>query len=321
MSFSKSPNAFLTLCILGSFLCVGCDGGDSSAGSPPEPETSKGKDFRPLFEGVIQVKEQRDLMLNSSEITYTIAKGKIRREAKPVAALGRLADLGTAKAGIICDIPNDKVVLYRSGLAGKFHVSMTLGEYRTLAANSVSGLSDVASDLPGTRPLVFRNVGTFFAYLPRPIPPELMENIAEHRTVGGRICDVLTIQDGNTAYEICHCNTIAFDRTLLELVELRLPAEVTGFPCQMRRLRAVGSPPVDPAQSAGWQLLKKGAGLAARAAENALKYEIELISVTEATPADSSFTLDSSYSELDSWSEFSLKFDPPHEHHHHSDWD
>ena len=267
------------------------------------------------------VKEQRDLMLNSSEITYTIAKGKIRREAKPVAPLGRLADLGTAKAGVICDVPSQKIVLYRSGLAGKFFVRMTLAEYREQVAGSVHGLTDVTMDLPPTRPLVWRHVGTFFAYLPRPIPAGLVQNLPEARTVGNRLCDVLTIRDGNTAYEVCHCNTLPFDRSLLELVELALPAEVTGFPCQMRRLRAVTSPPVDPAQSKAWQLLGKGASLVAKVAEKAMKYEIDLVSVTEGSPADSSFILDSSFSELGSWAEFSLRFDPPEEHHHRWDWD
>ncbi len=266
------------------------------------------------------MKEQRDLMLNSSEITYTIAKGKIRREAKPVAPLGRLADLGTAKAGVICDVPNNEVVLYRSGLAGKFFVRMTLEDYRKQVAESVNGLTDVRTDIPGTRPLVWRHVGTFFAYLPRPIPDGLSQNVPEARTVGDRLCDVLTVRDGNTTYEVCHSNTLNYDRPLLELVELALPAEVTWFPLHMRRLQAVDSPPVDPGQSEAWQLLKKGAGLAAEVAEKAMKYEIDFVSITEVPPPDASFILDSSFSELDSWSEFSLRFDPPHQHHH-GDWD
>ncbi len=312
--------AFIRLCFLGAVLGTGCDGAKSAAGSSSAAGPSTVKASRPLFEGVIKLKEQRDLMLNSSEITYTITKGKIRREAVPVAPLGKLADLGTAKAGVICDVPNEKVVLYRSGLAGKFFVSMTLAEYRKQVADSVTGLTDVTQDLPGTRPLVWRHVGTFFAHLPQPVPAGIALNHTDARLVGDRLCDMLTITDGSTAYEVCHCQTLAFDRPLLELVELALPAEVTGFPCQMRRLHAVRSPPVDPAQSKAWQLLKKGASVAARAAEAAMKYEIDLVSVTEWSPPDTSFVLDSSFSELGSWAEFSLRFDPPNQHHH-GDWD
>jgi hypothetical protein len=319
--FLKSSRRGFMLCCLGGLLLSGCDGKRSSPASSSSPGPSTVNASRPLFEGVIKVKEQRDLMLNSSEITYTIAKGRIRREAKPIAPLGRLAELGAAKAGVICDVPNETVVLYRSGLAGKFFVRMALADYRKQVANSVSGLTDVTMDLPGTRPLLWRNVGTFFAYLPRPIPTGHARNLPEARTVGDRLCDLLTIADGDTAYEVCHCNTLAFDRPLLELVELALPAEVTGFPCQMRRLRTVSSPAVDPAQSKAWQLLGKGADLAAKAAEKAMKYEIDLVSVTEGVPADASFSLDSSFVELGSWAEFSLRFDPPEEHHHHGDWD
>jgi hypothetical protein len=310
----------ILLCFLAALLGAGCDGDKSAAGSSSTSEPSTVKTSKPLFEGVIKVKEQRDLMLNSSEITYTITKGKIRREAVPVAPLGRLADLGSAKAGVICDVPNEKVVLYRSGLAGKFFVRMTLAEYRKQVADSGTGLGSVTLDIPGTRPLVWRHIGSFFAYLPRPIPAGLAQNQSDARMVGDRFCDLLTIPDGNTSYEVCHCQTLVFDRPLLELVELSLPAEVTGFPCQMRRLHTVGSPPVDPSQSKAWQLLKEGAAIAAKAAEKAMKYEIDLVSITEGSPPDSSFILDSSFSELGSWAEFSLRFDPPNQHHH-GDWD
>ncbi len=320
-SFPESSRFGLTLCCLGGLLIAGCDGKKTSVGPPSTPVPSTVKASRPFFEGVIKVKEQRDLMLNSAEITYTIGKGKIRREAKLVAPLGRLADLRTAMAGVICDMPNETVVLYRGGLAGKFFVRMGLADYRKQTADSVFGLTDVAEDLPGIRPLLWRHVGTFFAFLPRPIPPGLAQNLPDARTVGDRLCDVLTITDGATVYEVCHCNTLAFDRPLLELVELALPVEVTGFPCQMRRLRTVTSPAVDPAESKAWQLLHKGVGLAAKAAEKAMKYEIGFVSVTEGVPPDSSFILDSSFSELGSWDEFSLRFDPPNEHHHDGDWD
>ena len=312
--------ASILLCLLGALLGAGCDGTKSAGGSSSAASPSTVKASHALFEGVIKLKEQRDLMLNSSEITYTITKGKIRREAVPIAPLGKLADLGTAKAGVICDVPNEKVVLYRSGLAGKFCVRMTLAEYRKQVADTVTGLIDVTHDIPGTRPLVWRHVGTFFAYLPQPIPVGQAQNNTDARMVGDRLCDVLTVTDGSTAYEVCHCQTLAFDRPLLELVEISLPAEVSGFPCQMRRLHAVSSPPVDPAQSKAWQLLKKGAGVAAKAAEEAMKYEIDLVSVTEGSPPDSSFILDSSFSDLGSWAEFSLRFDPPNQHHY-GDWD
>ncbi len=85
--------------------------------------------------------------------------------------------------------------------------------------------------------------------------------------------------------------------------------------------KIVSSPPVDPTQSRAWQILKKGANAAAKAAEQALKYDIGLVSFTEGTPPDSAFILDGSFSELGSWAEFSLRFDPPNKHHDHGDWD
>ena len=151
--------AFVLLCLLGALVGAGCDGAKSPAGPSSAAAASTVKASRDLFEGVIKLKEQRDLMLNNSEITYTITKGKIRREAVPVAPLGKLADLGTAKAGVICDVLGDKVVLYRSGLAGKFFVRMTLAEYRKQVAASVTGLTGVIYDIPGSRPLIWRHIG------------------------------------------------------------------------------------------------------------------------------------------------------------------
>lgn len=319
--FHKFHRLALTLGVFGALSGTGCDGDKSSVGSPSAPAPLAAESTGPFFEGVIKAKEQRDLLLNGSEITYTIAKGKIRREAIPIAPLGKLVELGKAKAGIICDVSNGSVVLYRSGLAGKFFVRMPLAEYRALAAGSIIGLPDVALDLPGTRPLLWRHIGTFFAYLPRPLPDALATNQPDARTVGGRTCDVLTIRHGETTYEVCHCTRLAFDRPLLELVELGFPAEVTGFPCQMRRLRTVSPPPPDGSQSKAAQILRKGAEIAAQAAEKAMKYETELIGITEGTPDDSAFTLEGEYVELGSWDEFRLRFDPQHGGNHGLDWD
>ena len=303
----------IPILLLASFMFAGCDGENSVPVVTTMAPNQTALESSAFFEGVIKVKEQRDLMMNSSEITYTITKGKIRREAVPVAPLGKLVDLGTAKAGVICDVANDQVLLYRSGLAGKFFVRMTLAGYRKEVASSIFNLESVAFDLPGTRPLLWRHVGTFFVYLPKPIPTGMATNVKDGRKIGDRLCDVLTIHDGKTTYETCHSQTLRFDRPLLELVELGLPAEVTGFPCQMRRLQVVDTPSSDTAESKAKQILKQGLRLAANAAEKALKYEIDLVQVMEGAPPEQAFVLDPAFAELDSWTEFSRRFDPPHE--------
>src|SRR5688572_9476087 len=83
-----------TMLLLGFALLVGCQRKDSAATSSDNSGfTNHANEFRPRaapvgptnfsvpFHGVIKAKEQRDLMLNSAEITYTVNKGKIRREA------------------------------------------------------------------------------------------------------------------------------------------------------------------------------------------------------------------------------------------------
>src|SRR5687768_2124930 len=88
-----------TLLLLGFALLVGCQrkdsiatSGENSVSSNPPNEFRTGfvalTNFSVPFHGVIKANDQRDLMVNSFEVTYTVNKGKIRREAARIAPVG-----------------------------------------------------------------------------------------------------------------------------------------------------------------------------------------------------------------------------------------
>ena len=317
---------YLAVCLVSAFVFAGCQRREPASTSG-EPSTNPAAgatastmptNFSVPFQGVIKAREQRDLLLNTAEITYTIGNGRIRREAVRKAPLGKLADVALGSAGIICDVPADRVILYRSGQPGKFFTRMTMREYRALVMEP-STASDAGLSILTTKPAVWKHAGTFFVDVPQPIPTEQAVSLPEARTVGGLPCDLLTIHVNDTVFEVSHCQRIKADRPLLELVELRLPPEVTGFPCLMRRLQLVPVQPPTQTASKARQLLQKGKDWAAKVAEKALKREIELLQITENIPADSAFTLDERFVEVRTLDELHLQFAPSQG--HHDDWD
>jgi len=80
------------MCFVSAFVLTGCQRREpaSTSGEPSTNPAAKlsgaaasamPTNFSVPFQGVIKAREQRDLMLNTAEITYTIGKGKIRRES------------------------------------------------------------------------------------------------------------------------------------------------------------------------------------------------------------------------------------------------
>ena len=344
MGFSRSNSVRLELSragcliwfLLSALVFVGCKRSDqpsnatewsSETNTTPEisaPAYVAPTNFSVPFYGVIKAREQRDLMLNNTEITYTISKAKIRREKVQKAPLGKLAKVGLGTSGVICDIEKEEVLLYRSGVQGKFFVRKTLGEYRKLI-DEKTYISDVSLHPLDrkTMPEVWRFAGTFFVSVPQPIPAGHAVNVPDSRKVSGLPCDVLTIKQNDSIWETSHCQLIKVDRELLELVELRIPSEVTGFPCLMRRLESVPVGTPKETESKAVKLLQKGVQLAAEVAEKAMKREVELFEITEGEPADSAFTLSDGFSELSELAEITKKFALPEGdgHSHHHDWD
>ena len=307
----------------------------SSKTKPPNPASGIGSNelrstallggktnFSVPFHGVIKAKEQRDLLLNSAEITYTIGDGKIRREAVRTAPGGKLAGLGLGSAGIICDLQAKQVVLYRTQLTKKGYIRMTLAEYQQLVTTSggaISLIGGTALPLLTVKPDFWRHVGTFFVDVPPTRSADAVVNLTDACTINGLPCDLLTIDLGDVRFEVSHCQRIKADRQLLELVELRLPNDVTGFPVLMRRLQRV---PVDPAAQGASrirQLLQKSARWVADVAEKAMKHEIELLQITEGVPHDSTFTLSEAFTQCLNLDELRQMFQPPEG--HHDDWD
>lgn len=268
--------------------------------------------FSVPFYGVIKAKEQRDLLLNSAEITYTIRKGKIRREATQIAPIGKLGDLRLGAAGVICDMQADQVVLYRTGQPGKFYTRMSVADYRKIIMLPSAGTGvRVLDNLEFAEPIYWKHIGTFFVYIPRPIPAGQAVNLPDARMVGGVTCDLLTIHFDETVFEIYHCQKIKVDRELLELVELRLPSEVSGFPCSMRRLERISVQPSLQTESKTRQLLQKAASWAGKLAEKALKREVHVQQIIENLPPDAAFTLDGTFVEVPTVDALQLKFAPP----------
>jgi hypothetical protein len=312
-------------CLLTAVLLAACRRGDSASVSSDNSAGTNSStnnfaataivsstNFSVPFRGVIKAKERRDLTLNDAVITYTIGAGKIRREAVRTAPLGRVADLGQGAAGIICDAQSNNVVLYRSGLAGKYFVRMTLAEYRTLASEEsipLTGMTNAAAALLTTKPKVWKHAGTFFVDMPRPIPADQAMKAPNARTVGSLPCDVLMVPVRDTIFEVSHCQRVQVERQLLELVELRLPAEVTGFPLLMRRLQLVPVSPPNQNVSKAKQLVQKGVNWAAKVAERALKREVELLQITENVPPDSAFALSDGFVQVWSMDELHRRFE------------
>lgn len=271
-----------------------------------------GARFTAPFRGKIKAQEQRDILLNSWEITYIVGDGRIRREAKRTAPLGKLADLKHGVSGIICDLRTAEVLLYRGRADKQRFVRMSLPAYRKVIAEEGPATAplDAALHLVTVGSNVRKHAGTFFLEIASPIPAAHSVNATDARTVAGIECDLLTIRQGDTVFEIAHSQLIAVDRQLLELVELRLPDEVTGFPCLMRRLQLVPTPPVNPTASPGRQLVQGGIRWAAEVAEKALQRELQVLEAVEATPADSAFDLDAGFTECSSLEELHRLFQP-----------
>jgi hypothetical protein len=275
--------------------------------------------FSVPFVGIIKARERRDLLLNSAEITYTIGDRKIRRESVRTAPGRKLAEFGLGSAGIICDLQTDQVVLYRAQFSKKGYVRMTLADYQKLVSTSDLFAGTSALPLLTVKPAVWTYVGTFFVDVPQPIPEGSMTNLPDARTVGGLPCDFLAIQSRDVLFEISHCQRIKADRQMLNLVELRLPAEVTGFPLLMRRLQTVRTTPPNQGASQSQKLLQQGIRWVSDVAEKAMKREFELLEITEKLSSESAFTLDEAFVKCSSIDELHAMFKPPEG--HHDDWD
>jgi hypothetical protein len=313
-----SRSALIALLLSGFFVLAGCRRQEPAGASPIASTSPVPATFPVPFHGVIKAGEQRDLMLSNAEITYTIGPGKIRRETVRTDPLSKLVDGKPDAAGIICDVPAGSVVIYRTGTPGKRFVRLPLAEYRKLIAEEdLTAPETSAGQLPSfsVKPHLEGYAGTFFRNTPQPIQTGHFVNRPEVRTVNDLPCDLLTIQMGNVVLEVSHTQRIKVDRPLLELVELSLPAEVTGFPCLLRRLYVI-----DVHQRALKEptLSQKAADWAARVAEAVMKEKVELLQITDGVPYDSAFTLDESFTEVPSLDEFLRLFQPAPGRH---DWD
>lgn len=271
-----------------------------------------GTGFTAPFRGTIKAQEQRDILLNSWEITYLIGDGRIRREAKRTAPLVKLTDLQQGVAGIICDLRTSEILLYRGRADKQRFVRMSLPDYRKLTAEvgPAKAPFDTALYLVTVGSSVRKHAGTFFLEIASPIPAAHSVNAPDARTIAGIKCDLLTIRQGDTVFEVAHSHLIAVDRQLLELVELRMPEEVTGFPCLMRRLQLVPTQPVDPTASPARQLVQGGIRWAADVAEKVLQRELQVLEAVEAIPPDSAFELDAGFTECSSLDELNRLFRP-----------
>jgi hypothetical protein len=274
--------------------------------------------FSVPFRGSIKAKEERDMLVNSWEITYTIGDQKIRREAVSKIPLGKLGDLGLESLGIICDLPADRVLLYRAGEGKKLFTRMTVKEFEALirAGNSTSETPQALSFL-AVRPSAWKHIGTFFADFS--LSKAVVTNIPDARTVSDLPCDLYTARLNNIVVEVSHCQLIKVERNLLNLVEIDLPAEVTGFPLLMQRQQLIPVAAVTNNASTARKLLQSGAKWAGKAAEKAMHRGFELLEITEQVPSDAAFTLEKDYAECTNLDTLNQRFHPPEG--DHDDWD
>jgi hypothetical protein len=132
-------------------------------------------------------------------------------------------------------------------------------------------------------------------------------------------CDLYTARLNNIVIEVSHCQLIKVERNLLNLVELDIPAEVTGFPLLMQRQQLIPVSEAKANASTARKLLQSGAKWAGKAAEKAMHRGFELLEITEQVLSDSAFTLDKDYAECTNLDTLNQRFQPPES--HHDDWD
>jgi len=285
--------------------------------SPRMAEAGR-RTFSVPFRGSIKAKEEHDMLVNSWEITYTIGDQKIRREAVSKVPLGKLGTLGLESFGIICDLASDRVLLYRAGEGKKLFTRMTVKEFEALIRVGCNS-SETQPSLPflAVRPSAWRHIGTFFADFS--LSKAVVTNVPDERTVSDLPCDLYTARLNNIVVEASHCQLIKVERNLLNLVELDIPAEVTGFPLLMQRQQLIPVSEAKTDASTARKLLQSGAKWAGKAAEKAMHRGFELLEITEQTPSDSAFTLDKDYAECTDLDTLNQRFQPPEG--GHDDWD
>ena len=280
---------------------VGCDDpADDPAASDGEQATTRlaGIELPTPFTGTMEARHTVRKILQA-KVTYTIAPGKIRREAADDTPLLReLPDAVSRNlSGVIVDLDGKSVVLYRQYVRDKYAVKLSLDDYEKYLAGQYP------DDTP-TR----HGFSTHWLYF---APEDTRATVAaETSDVDGLACEHLTLTAPGTVAEADHCTRIVVDRRLLKLVEPGLPKQVTGFPCRVRIQQTATSPASQPAATADpperdW--VRAAVKLVDRATKVLTEAYVKLTEINPGPPPEAAFDLPEGFKVLPSLGEFTTR--------------
>ena len=280
-------------------ICNGCD----RENKPGDPHASPNEtvEQESHFVGTIRASQTLgSATLHSAEITYTIGKGKIRRESFSTDKLEKLLKSQT-RAGIICDLARDEVILYCAKPGKKHFCRLTLAEYSALVKELSFGPNKDAHQ------------GFGHLFLDVPAKPPVSTHQKEHTTIQNYSCDRYSLSFKKwsvlVTVETDHSPEIKVDQRLLELVEPNISSQITGFPLRIHRYNKSTSKPQE-----GWmKLLDKAAKLAEEKLNKLLKwkYDLTVTEIKAEAPDASQFELSDDFIEVPNLKTFEGKFYEP----------
>ena len=273
---------------------------------PPSPKSVTGVEPTPnkdYFTGIIESHQSKDPLSRKVIVTFTIGSDSIRRE---VSTPGGTLD------GVIVNRTNDTVILYKSSGTLKHYVQMTGSQYQDFCRYEYN--------------LGARGIGTIFMGLRE--GKYISKNAPNAQKIGGYDCDKLLINHGSslvTVIETFHSRSVKVNKEMLAQVERDLPAELEGFPLQIRSITGLRTFfQESDKKSKVKELLSSANNLLSTGLKRVTEETIQVVRVEKKALGATDFELSSEYTKLPDMKAFEKVFTPPdtggHNSHHWDDW-
>lgn len=301
----------LTACVL--VFLAGCDAPASDATAPdsmfgdqPARDADRGRE---AFIGVIEARHGGGAEL---AVTYWIGSQRIRREIADVSHDG---SVGAVLAGVIVDLADEAVVLYRAERGKRVSVRLTM-----------TGYEDFLDDNRDRWTLRKHGIGSIFVGLSA--DEYRHDTSPDFADVSGYPCDRLTINQGENVVTVVladHAPELYVPAALHGRVELDLPKEMAGFPLQVSRGEILKAHNKIDSDGEFAKLLRRAGDLVSSVWASATDLEIVVRSVQprEVHPVD--FEAPEGFSALQGLDEFVEALRPPpsssRRSHSFDDWD